>query len=62
MGQVPYYANAAGTLTLGFDNVRSIEAKCQYVLDNGLRGGMYWEYCYDNASLDLTRAVARKLL
>jgi chitinase len=62
VGQVPYYANTAGTLTLGFDNVRSIEAKCQYVLDNGLRGGMYWEYCYDNASLDLTKAVARKLL
>ena len=62
VGQVPYYANASGTLTLGFDNVRSIEAKCQYVLDNGLRGGMYWEYCYDNSSLDLTKAVARKLL
>ena len=62
VGQVPYYANASGTLTLGFENVRSIEAKCQYVLDKGLRGGMYWEYCYDNGSLDLTRAVARKLL
>ena len=62
VGQVPYYANASGTLTLGFDNVRSIEAKCQYVLDKGLRGGMYWEYCYDNSSLDLTKAVARKLL
>ena len=62
VGQVPYYANASGTLTLGFDNVRSIEAKCQYVLDKGLRGGMYWEYSYDNSSLDLTRAVARKLL
>lgn len=62
VGQVPYYANASGTLTLGFDNVRSIEAKCQYVLDKGLRGGMYWEYCYDNNSLDLTKAVARKLL
>ena len=62
VGQVPYYANASGRLTLGFDNVRSIEAKCQYVLDKGLRGGMYWEYCYDNSSLDLTKAVARKLL
>ena len=62
VGQVPYYADASGKLTLGFDNVRSIEAKCQYVLDKGLRGGMYWEYCYDNSSLDLTKAVARKLL
>jgi len=62
VGQVPYYADASGKLTLGFDNVRSIEAKCQYVLDKGLRGGMYWEYCYDNGSLDLTKAVARKLL
>lgn len=62
VGQVPYYANTSGTLTLGFDNVRSIEAKCQYLLEKGLLGGMYWEYCYDNSSLDLTRAVARKLL
>ena len=62
VGQVPYYANAAGTLTLGFDNVRSIKAKCQYVLDNDLLGGMYWEYCYDNNALDLTRAVAEMLL
>ena len=62
VGQVPYYANSSGILTLGFDNVRSIKAKCQYVLDNGLLGGMYWEYCYDNSSLDLTRAVAQMLL
>ena len=62
VGQVPYYANTSGTLTLGFDNVRSIEAKCQYILDKELRGGMYWEFCYDNSAMDLTKAVARKLL
>ena len=62
VGQVPYYANPSGTLTLGFDNVRSIEAKCQYILDKELRGGMYWEFCYDNSAMDLTKAVARKLL
>ena len=61
-GQVPYYCNSAGTLTLGFDNVRSIQAKCDYILERGLLGGMYWEYCYDNTALDLTRAVAGKLL
>lgn len=61
VGQVPYYANSAGTLTLGFDNPRSIQAKCRYILESGLLGGMYWEYSCDNAALDLTRAVAEAL-
>jgi chitinase len=54
--------DAKGELVMGFENERSIGIKCQYIVDHGLRGGMYWEYCYDNGSLDLTKAVARKLL
>lgn len=47
-GQVPYMADAEGKLVNGFENTRSLAQKCQYILDNGLRGGMYWEYSSDN--------------
>ena len=62
VAKVPYYADAKGKLVLGYDNVRSIGEKCRYILDEGLRGGMYWEYACDNASADLARTVAEQLL
>ena len=46
-GQVPYIANEKGEFVWGYENVRSLSAKCQYILDNDLRGGMYWEYSSD---------------
>lgn len=41
---VPYLVDAQGGLVMGFENERSIGIKCQYIIDHGLRGGMYWEY------------------
>ncbi len=41
--KVPY-AVMCDTLALGFENVRSITYKCNYVLDQNLHGAMYWEY------------------
>lgn len=41
---VPYMADADGRLVMGFENERSLGIKCQYIIDHGLRGGMYWEY------------------
>ena len=42
-----YIANEQGEFVWGFESVRSLAAKCQYILDNDLRGGMYWEYSSD---------------
>lgn len=42
-----YIANEQGEFVWGFETVRSLGAKCQYILDNDLRGGMYWEYSSD---------------
>ena len=61
-GKVPYIADAEGNLVLGFDNPRSLAAKCQYILDNRLRGGMYWEYGDDNPQGDESRTVFLSLL
>ena len=55
--KVPYLINKEGTMVLGFDNVRSLSIKCEYVLEKGLLGGMYWEYAADNDNADLARTV-----
>ena len=62
IARVPYYADESGVLVLGFDDVRSIGEKCDYILEKGLRGGMYWDYSGDNEAGDLTRTIAAKLL
>lgn len=42
-----YIANEKGEFVWGYETVRSLMTKCQYILDNDLRGGMYWEYSSD---------------
>ncbi len=56
----PYIIGPDGTLVLGFDNPRSIGLKCDYILDNGLRGAMYWDYSLDGPEGPLRKIIARK--
>ena len=60
--EVPYLADENGTLILGYDNPRSIAIKCKYIIDNGLRGGMYWDYSGDNDRGDLRNTMRDCLL
>lgn len=62
MAQVPYLADKNDTLVFGFENLRSLAIKCQYILDKDLLGGMYWDYSGDNEQGDLRRTVAENLL
>ena len=48
VAKVPYVTNKNGQFVYGYDNARSITGKCQYIVDNDLAGGMYWEYANDN--------------
>ena len=41
---VPYLTDANGQMVMGHENERSIGIKCQYIMDHGLCGGIYWEY------------------
>lgn len=59
---VPYITDADGSLVLGFENARSIATKCDYVVDNGFRGAMYWEYSCDDDSSTLRSTVADRIL
>ncbi len=60
--QVPYMEDGDGNMVLGFENKKSIAAKCHYIIGNRLRGGMYWEYADDNEEGGLRSAVAECLM
>lgn len=62
VAQVPYLVNEEGKMVLGFDNPRSLAAKCQYALDQGLLGAMYWEYSDDNYQKDECRTLYESIL
>lgn len=59
--RVPYVTDKDGNVVLSYDNVRSITEKCQYVMDNGLRGAMYWECAADDADLTLAKTVRENI-
>lgn len=48
VAKVPYVTDANGAFAYGYDNARSLQVKCDYILSNNLAGGMYWEYANDN--------------
>ncbi len=60
--QVPYLEDKAGKMLVGFENERSLRAKCQYVIDQDLLGGMYWEYSEDNAPADKATLLYKMLM
>lgn len=58
----PYIVNADGKMVLGFDNPRSVKAKCEFIKANKLLGAMYWDYAGDSDRDELRRAVAEAIL
>lgn len=60
-GQVPYIVDASGELVFGYENETSLAIKAEYILQQGLKGGMYWSYEGDNAEGDLRRTVFKVL-
>ena len=60
--KVPYLADSVGTVVIGFENPRSLQYKCRYILQRGLLGGMYWEYSCDSPDRQLSRTVYEALV
>ena len=55
---VPYMTDDRdGSFAYGYEDLRSLTIKCQYIIEKGLCGAMYWSYDGDNASGDLRRTV-----
>lgn len=59
---VPYMMDESGNLMLGFDNERSVGAKCDYINGHGLKGAMYWDYSGDRPDGTLSKLISKKIL
>ena len=57
VAMVPYVTDAEGTLVSGYETPRSLAIKCDYLLEQGYKGAMYWEYYGDNEQGDMRRTV-----
>lgn len=55
--QVPYMTDPEGRVVLGYDDVRSIKAKCKYARKRHLHGVMYWDYHGDSPDGILSKTV-----
>lgn len=62
VSQVPFVVDSLRNYVFGYENPRSLAIKCEYIVEHGLHGGMYWDYSGDNAEHDLARTVADGLL
>ena len=60
--KAPYLTDLRGNFVFGFENPRSLAGKCRYVLENGLKGAMYWDYDGDNKEGDLRKTVHAGIL
>lgn len=60
--QVPYLADKDGNLVIGYDNPESLVLKCSFIKENGLLGGMYWDYAGDKDNGELQKTLANELL
>jgi chitinase len=62
VAKVPYLVDGSGNIVCTYDNPRSIAIKCQYALDRGLLGAMYWDYSQDDAQSSLRNAVYKGVM
>ena len=60
--QAPYLVDKQGRFVFGFENPRSLAAKCRYVQQKRMKGAMYWEYSGDNEQNALRRTVYEGIL
>lgn len=62
VAMVPYITDSNGNVVLSYENPRSLQIKCDYIKEQGLRGAMYWRYGYDDEQGSLRRTVAKSML
>ena len=61
IAKCPYIVDTVGNIVCSYENPQSIKIKCKYVIDNGLRGIMYWEYSHDDTEGTLRKSVYNEL-
>lgn len=61
LSKSPYISDAEGNFIFGFDNPRSLQIKCDYILENNLKGAMYWDYNGDDSMKSLSSTIHKVL-
>ncbi len=61
-GKVPYFVDKDGMFICSYDDAKSLEFKCKYILNRGMLGAMYWEYTCDDADGTLRKVVYNTLM
>lgn len=61
VARVPYLVDEAGRMVLAHENVNSITYKCNYIIEKGLLGAMYWDSDDDDDSFTLSRTIWHRL-
>ena len=59
---VPYLTDLDGKYVFGYENERSVTVKCDYILENGFGGAMYWDYHDNVPDCTLSKILASKIL
>lgn len=59
--KVPYITDKNGKMVICYDNAKSIGMKCDYILEHGLHGAMFWDDAGDNSNQTLHKVIAEKL-
>ena len=59
---VPYLTDQEGNFIFGYEDARSAAIKCDYINENGLRGGMYWDYNGNDDACTLSNVLSVKIL
>jgi|GEM_PF-355252 len=57
VAKAPYMVDKEGKVVTNHETPRSVAEKCKYLLANGMRGAMYWEYSQDDNNLTMVKAV-----
>ncbi len=57
---VPYLFDSVNNIWITYENPKSIQAKCDYVVSKGVAGLMWWDYGSDSTG-DLITAINEKL-
>lgn len=59
--KVPYVTDKDGRFVLSYDDARSIGLKCDYLLEAGMLGAMFWDDAGDDGNHTLHKTIANKL-
>jgi len=57
IAMVPYLTDKTGKFVCSYDDEKSLKIKCEYLLEKGLLGAMYWEYGGDDTEGTLRKVV-----